>query len=286
MATCARVSLTARAVTPRRECDDSAGKARAARSIGRRGVLGAGSLAFLAPSRESRAADLGSVSLSPGGIGEPLRPLAEYRAALDRAAAELDAIARDLRDAAGLPRDVASDASTRDDDDDLLFLDLPAAAPPLAPAARAAFKTRLHADELGAFWVTSRGTDRYVSAARSPFARDREDLWKLLPERSGPLGKILQPDFDNPDDPLCLVYSCVNDPRAPPSIDVLYALKLLDEGLATDGVTATGLLANAEDAADKLRAYVRLVDAEADPELRDDAWRNPAPARGWGRVGI
>jgi hypothetical protein len=31
------------------------------------------------------------------------------------------------------------------------------------------------------------------------------------------------------DDPLCLVYSCVNDPRAPPSVDVLYALKLLDE---------------------------------------------------------
>ena len=155
-----------------------------------------------------------------------------------------------------------------------------------SPPPRAAFKTRLHADELGAFWVTSRGTDRYVSAARSPFARDREDLWKLLPERSGPLGKILQPDFDNPDDPLCLVYSCVNDPRAPPSIDVLYALKLLDEGLATEGVTATGLLANAEDAAEKLQAYVRLVDAEANPELRDDAWRNPAPARGWGRVGI
>lgn len=285
MATCVRVSLTARAGTPRGERDRSAGKTRAARSVGRRGVLGAGSLAFLAPSLESRAADFGSVSLSPGGIGEPLRPLAEYRAALDRAAAELDAIARDLRDAAGVPRDVASDAAKREDDD-LLFLDLPAAAPPLAPAARAAFKTRLHADELGAFWVTSRGTDRYVSAARSPFARDREDLWKLLPERSGPLGKILQPDFDNPDDPLCLVYSCVNDPRAPPSIDVLYALKLLDEGLATEGVTATGLLANAEDAAEKLQAYVRLVDAEANPELRDDAWRNPAPARGWGRVGI
>ena len=82
------------------------------------------------------------------------------------------------------------------------------------------------------------------------------------------------------------MYSCVNDPRAPPSIDVLYALKLLDEGLATEGVTATGLLANAEDAAEKLQAYVRLVDAEANPELRDDAWRNPAPARGWGRVGI
>ena len=36
----------------------------------------------------------------------------------------------------------------------------------------------------------------------------------------------------------------MNDPRAPPSIDVLYALKLLDEGLATKGVTARGLLGN------------------------------------------
>ena len=88
--------------------------------------------------------------------------------------------------------------------------------------------------------VTSRGSDRYMMGQRSPFARDKEDLWKLIPEKSGPLGKLLQPDFDNADDKLCLIYSCVNDPRAPPSIDVLYSLKLLDEGLATDGGGRTG----------------------------------------------
>lgn len=223
------------------------------------------------------------------GLNEPLRPLAEYRAALDRAMQELDAIVTDL----GGDNSSVSTTSL----DDALFLassedfseELFASAPPAVPLTaqqRSVFKARLHAGELGFFWVTSRGTDRYMMGQRSPFARDKEDLWKLLPEKSGPLGKFLQPDFDNPDDKLCLVYSCVNDPRAPPSIDVLYSLKLLDEGLATEGVTAGGLLNNAVDSRSKLTAYLALVDAEADPALTDDDWRNPAPAKGWGKVGV
>ena len=45
---------------------------------------------------------------------------------------------------------------------------------------------------------------------------------------------------------------------------MLYSLKLLDEGLNTEGVTAVGLLSNAEDCADKARRYVKLVDDEAE----------------------
>ena len=67
---------------------------------------------------------------------------------------------------------------------------------------------------------------------------------------------------------------------------MLYALKLLDEGLATSGVTAVGLLGNVNDAIDKLSVYRVLVDAEADANLKDQGWRNPAPQKGWGRVGI
>ena len=210
---------------------------------------------------------------SATGVGKPLRPLAEYRTALDGAVSELDAVCTELRNAAG---------STTGVDE----FDVPAYAAPLDAAARASFARRLHADELGAFWVTSRGTDRYMAGERSPFARDTEDLWKLLPEKSGPLGKVLQPDFDNPDDKLCLIYSCVNDPRAPPSIDVLYSLKLLDEGLNTEGVTAAGLLGNAEDCLDKLQRYSKLVDDNADATLVDADWRNPAKSSVWRRVGI
>ena len=138
---------------------------------------------------------------SAEGVGKPLRPLKEYRTALDGAVSELDAVCAELRAAAG---------STSSVDE----FDVPAYAAPLDAVTRASIAHRLHVDELGAFWVTSRGTDRYMAGERSPFARDREDLWKLLPEKSGPLGKLLQPDFDNPDDPLCLIYSRASTTRA------------------------------------------------------------------------
>ena len=54
--------------------------------------------------------------------------------------------------------------------------------------------------------MTSRGTDRYMMGLqRGAFARDQEDMWKLLPEKSGPLGRplgrALTPDFNNPAGP-------------------------------------------------------------------------------------
>jgi hypothetical protein len=248
-------------------------------------LLAAGAAAALAP-RASPAADIGSVSLSSAAVNEPLKPLAEYSAALERAASELAEIATTLADLAGA--DATRVVPETSPDDPTYFEDpeLSEFYAPLSAKSKDALKARLHSGELGRFWATSRGADRYLAGARSSFARDREDLWKLLPEKSGPLGRLLRPDFDNPDDPLCLIYSCVNDPRAPPSIDVLYALKLLDEGLATEKVTAFGLMGNCQDAADKLLAYQTLVAAEADASLEDLEWRNPAPAKGWGRVGI
>ena len=244
--------------------------------------LGAGCLS-LTPLR-TPAADIGSVSLSSAAVNELLKPLPEYVNALAKADEELREIGKTLSIESG-EMNGSGDAPQTDDpsyfDDPELNI-----AVPLTPKTRSTLKTKLHSAELGKFWVTSRGTDRYMAGARSSFAREKEDLWKLLPEKSGPLGGFLTPDFDNPDDPLCLVYSCVNDPRSPPSIDVLYALKLLDEGLATSGVTAVGLLGNVNDAIDKLSVYRVLVDAEADANLKDQGWRNPAPQKGWGRVGI
>jgi hypothetical protein len=45
-------------------------------------------------------------------------------------------------------------------------------------------------------------------------------------------------------------------------------------------------LSNAQDSCGKLVEYLRLVDAEADAGLVDAEWRNPAPAKGWGKVGV
>ena len=186
------------------------------------------------------------MSLSSAAVNEPLKPLAEYTAALERAASELAEIAKALAEASGESADARPAPETENDPN---YFDDPelSVAAPLSAKARDALKARLHSGELGRFWAGEAPTG--TAGARSSFARDREDLWKLLPEKSGPLARLLRPDFDNPDDPLCLIYSCVNDPRAPPSIDVLYALKLLDEGLATAGVTAPGLAGNCQDAA-------------------------------------
>jgi len=150
-------------------------------------------------------------------------------------------------------------------------------------------RKELHEGELGRFWVTARGCDKYLYGnARSPFAREKEDLWKLIPEKAG-LGAKLVPNFDNADDKLCLIYSCVNDPTAPASIDSLYALKLFDEGLRIgakgDKVTAEGLGFVARDVLDKLEAYRRLVADEADGDLVDIEWENPA-SQSWAGVGI
>lgn len=153
-------------------------------------------------------------------------------------------------------------------------------------------RAKLHEGELGRFWVTARGCDRRTSredtgAERSPFAREKADLWALVPEKSGPIGRALRPNFDDPDDRLCLVYSCVNDPSAPSSIDTLYALKLLDEGLRIgakgDKVTAEGLSYVAREAGDKLASYAMLVKEKADASFVDESWVNPAPATWSGR---
>jgi hypothetical protein len=65
-----------------------------------------------------------------------------------------------------------------------------------------------------------------------------------------------------------------------------FNLRRYNEGLATPGVTAVGLLANTCDAGDKFKTYLQLVDEQATPGLEDKEWRNPATKTGWGRVGI
>jgi hypothetical protein len=151
----------------------------------------------------------------------------------------------------------------------------------------------LHENELGNFWEIALGANKYLnSGIKSDFARGEEDLWKLAPKKSEAISNFLTPDFNNADDKLCLIYSCVNDPSAPPSIDVLYALKLFDEGLREASkkktVTRDGLREVAKDALDKLQTYEKLVEREASETSSStrEAWKNPAFGKGWHGTGI
>ena len=151
----------------------------------------------------------------------------------------------------------------------------------------------LHENELGNFWEIALGTNQYLNGGiTSSFARREADLWKLAPKKSEAIANFLTPDYNNADDKLCLIYSCVNDPSAPPSIDVLYALKLFDEGLkeaAKKGknVTRDGLCEVAKDALVKLQTYENVVEKEANESgARDARWINPAFGKGWHSVGI
>jgi len=146
---------------------------------------------------------------------------------------------------------------------------------------------------LGNFWEIALGANKYLnSGIKSDFARGEEDLWKLAPKKSEVISNFLTPDFNNADDKLCLIYSCVNDPSAPPSIDVLYALKLFDEGLREASkkktVTRDGLREVAKDALDKLQTYEKLVEREAveTSSSTREAWKNPAFGKGWHGTGI
>ena len=63
---------------------------------------------------------------------------------------------------------------------------------------------------------------------------------------------------------LCLVFSCFNDPRAPPSTDMILSLKLLsdgvDMGLRGDArISAEGLILSLDDALEKVNSYLELV---------------------------
>jgi hypothetical protein len=149
----------------------------------------------------------------------------------------------------------------------------------------------LHENNIGNFWEIALGANTYLnSGIKSGFAREEEDLWKLAPKKSNAISDFLTPDFNNADDKLCLIYSCVNDPSAPPSIDTLYALKLFDEGLKEGAngkfVTRDGFYEVCSDVLEKLQTYELLIETAADPSRKIASWTNPAFSKGWHGTGI
>ena len=78
---------------------------------------------------------------------------------------------------------------------------------------------------------------------------------------------------------LCFVFSCFNDPRAPPSTDALLSLRLLTDGVAMglrgdERITAEGLTLSVQDVREKLAAYADVVEAS-----RISSPARAAPAR-------
>lgn len=216
-----------------------------------------------------------------GNPSASLQPLETYKKRLKRVERELSAIVSSLGD------DVEENEVSEDEFDLRQFSGI------VSKSELESIRKALHENELGNFWEIALGANKYLnSGIKSDFARGEEDLWKLAPKKSEVISNFLTPDFNNADDKLCLIYSCVNDPSAPPSIDVLYALKLFDEGLREASkkktVTRDGLREVAKDALDKLQTYEKLVEREAveTSSSTREAWKNPAFGKGWHGTGI
>ena len=92
-----------------------------------------------------------------------------------------------------------------------------------------------------------------------------DDCGRLPSDVSG--GRTVKVPF-GPNEIVCAVLSCVNDPRMVPSTDVVLTRKMLDEGLrmgaASDPrVTPDSILLVIDDLNDKLVAYIDFVKQRA-----------------------
>lgn len=112
--------------------------------------------------------------------------------------------------------------------------------------------------------------DRFIDA---PELEDWEEaVWTSVSEETrgsrdiqGVTGRRLG-NVERTNDFLCFVFSCFNDPRAPPSTDALLSLRLLSDGVAMglrgdERITAEGLTFSVQDVREKLAAYTDVVEA-------------------------
>ena len=125
--------------------------------------------------------------------------------------------------------------------------------------------------------------DRFIDA---PELEDWEEaVWTSVSEETrgsrdiqGVTGRRLG-NVERTNDFLCFVFSCFNDPRAPPSTDALLSLRLLTDGVAMglrgdERITAEGLTLSVQDVREKLAAYADVVEAS-----RISSPARAAPAR-------
>lgn len=98
---------------------------------------------------------------------------------------------------------------------------------------------------------------RFHVFAEEDDMRGPKDVQNLRPRRL--LG------IERPNEFLCFLFSCFNDPTAPPSTDMLLSLKLLEDwvdmGLRGDArINAEGLMYSVSDVSDKLEGYLAFLE--------------------------
>jgi len=105
-------------------------------------------------------------------------------------------------------------------------------------------------------WETTAWTSVLEETQGSNF-RNKSSRWHI-------------PGVERTNDFVCAVFSCFNDPRAPPSTDMMLSLKLLSEGVnmglrGDTRISAEGLILSLDDVLEKVNAYVNLVDRSLTP---------------------
>jgi len=122
--------------------------------------------------------------------------------------------------------------------------------------------------------VTPRGLDesereawRAVRADRLGVPASDVDDGGAYDDLTGERRGVRLPFVRNTNDVVCAVFSCVNDPRAPPGAESALALRLARDGVnmglrGDRRITSEGLMYSFEDVLEKLDAYLALIDEE------------------------
>ncbi|QDZ18085.1 hypothetical protein HOP50_01g05890 [Chloropicon primus] len=131
----------------------------------------------------------------------------------------------------------------------------------LGPEISKDVRKKLRGGELGKLAKITALVDDYIIGEGELSELD-EAVWQtMMPSSMG--RKTVKVPF-GPNDFVCAILSCINDPRTVPSTDVVLTKKMLDEGLgmgsvADPRITSEGILGNIDDLSEKLTSYVTLA---------------------------
>ena len=127
-------------------------------------------------------------------------------------------------------------------------------------------RKKLNSQALGDVRKVAETADTYIGEA--PLDVIDEQVWRSMPndeDAEGEKRRTVKVPF-GPNGVLCVIFSCVNDPRMMPSTDLLLTKQMLDTGLRMGmskdrRITNQGILSNIDDLESKLVAYAETLRA-------------------------